>query len=40
MATCRQFPFPASVCSLLCVTFNPKVAGSIPARPITEDLQT
>jgi hypothetical protein len=31
---CRRFPVVASCCSLYSLTFNPKVARSIPARPI------
>jgi hypothetical protein len=31
---CRQFPFFAAAYRLSNLTFNPKVAGSIPARPI------
>jgi hypothetical protein len=31
---CSDFPFPAPAGSEAPVTFNPKVAGSIPARPI------
>jgi hypothetical protein len=37
-ATCRQFPSVAVRCSLFGWTINPKVAGSIPARPIKKEL--
>jgi hypothetical protein len=35
---CSRFPFRAVRCSLLSRTSNPKVAGSIPARPIENSL--
>jgi len=33
---CRYFPFGASAFRHVLKTFNPKVAGSIPARPMEE----
>jgi hypothetical protein len=36
---CSLFQFVATGCSLLSGTFNPEVAGSNPARPMTNSLQ-
>jgi hypothetical protein len=38
-AICSAFQFAAACCSLSSGTFNPKVAGSIPARPMANSLQ-
>jgi hypothetical protein len=38
-SSCRLFQFAARTCSRLRKTFNPKVAGSIPARPKWKSLQ-
>jgi len=37
-AICRLFQFLALGCSFFGRTFNPKVVGSIPTRPIKKDL--